>query len=110
MRNPHGEWARSIWRAGLANRRLVWRFPSPRRGRLRRSISAQSCLEAAAGRARERGLTNFANFGAVSSDAGAGSGHRRAQIQAEVHQAVGQYFDAESIAFGATVVLASGRS
>jgi len=35
---------------------------------------------------------------------------RRAQVQAEVHEAVAQYLDGGSIAFGATVLLASGRS
>jgi len=35
---------------------------------------------------------------------------RWAQIQADVHKAVAPYLDGESIAFGATVVLASGRS
>lgn len=31
------------------------------------------------------------------------------QVDAEVHRAVSKYFDGEQVAFGASVVLASGR-
>jgi len=46
---------------------------------------------------------------AVSRHAGSRAGHQWPQIHAEVLKAVGKYSDGENIAFGASVVLASGR-